>query len=68
MLTISLLFASLYLGVVIGLHRGCTPLYQVASVFRDLFPSARFSRSSPSLTSPHGADTGAVLTATEGTT
>lgn len=45
----SLVFGSLYVGAVICLHRGCTPLHQVAGLFRDLLPLTNLSRSSPSL-------------------
>ena len=65
-LIISLCFGGLYVGGVISLHRGCAPLYRVASVLRDVVPLAKFSRSSSTLPASRGAGTGAVLTATGG--
>ena len=41
---ISTLFVTLYLGVVILLHRGLTPLRQVAGLLRELAPSRRDRR------------------------
>ena len=44
--TISLLFGSLYLGAVILLHGGAAPLYQIAALLREMVPSGRFSKPS----------------------
>lgn len=42
-LTTSVLFAALYLTAVALLHQGCTPLYQVARLLREMVPWERFS-------------------------
>ena len=39
MLIISILFVTLYLGIVILLHRGCAPLRQFASLLREVVSS-----------------------------
>jgi PST family polysaccharide transporter len=44
---ISLMFGTLYLGIVILLHRGCAPLYQIAGLLREMAPRGRSSNSSP---------------------
>ena len=36
-------FAVLYIGLVIILHRGCEPLYQIARLVRGMVPAGRFS-------------------------
>jgi hypothetical protein len=41
----TLLFGILYLSAVILLHQGCTPLYQFASVLREMVPWERFRKS-----------------------
>jgi PST family polysaccharide transporter len=41
----SAVFVTLYLGIVILLHRGCAPLGQVASLLRELAPLRRAPRS-----------------------
>jgi len=37
-LTLSVLFAALYLGAVVLLHRGCDPLRQIAALVGDMLP------------------------------
>jgi PST family polysaccharide transporter len=44
---VSLLFETLYLGVVILLHRGCTPLYQVGQILREMVPLGTLSVRNP---------------------
>ncbi|MBZ5723516.1 MAG: lipopolysaccharide biosynthesis protein [Acidobacteriia bacterium] len=41
---VSVLFGTLYLGAVILLHRGCSPLHQVAGLLREMVQRRRFSR------------------------
>jgi PST family polysaccharide transporter len=41
---VSLLFITLYLGIVILLHWGCSPLRQFASLLRELTPSRKATR------------------------
>jgi PST family polysaccharide transporter len=55
----SALFGALYLGVVILLHRGCDPLYQVARLLREMIPWGRNANPSPT----DGANRGATPTA-----
>ena len=43
-LTVSFLFSVLYLGAVVLLHQGCTPLRQVAGLVRDMLPQSWHSR------------------------
>ena len=45
--TTSLLFATLYLSVVVLVHRGWEPLYEVASLLRDIVPWDKFARLFP---------------------
>lgn len=45
--TVSLLFGFLYLGVVIALHRGFDPIYQVVKLLKDMLPSHRLFKPSP---------------------
>ena len=45
--TVSLLFGSLYLGAVILLHGGSAPLYQFVGLLRDMVPWGSFSGLSP---------------------
>jgi PST family polysaccharide transporter len=47
----TVLFGTLYLGVVILLHRGCAPLYRVADLLGEIVPWRRFSRSAPGVLS-----------------
>ena len=44
---ISSLFGVLYVGVVILLHRGCAPLYQVTGLLREMVPWAGSQNSEP---------------------
>jgi polysaccharide transporter, PST family len=65
---VSVLFGTLYLVMVIFLHRGCAPLYQVARLLREMVPSGRFSRSSPPIVAPVPLNsTGATVAANPGT-
>lgn len=48
------LFAVLYLGAVIILHRGYTPLTQVIGLLREMLPAGRLSRPSPVVTATGG--------------
>lgn len=64
--TTSLLFAALYLGAVMVLHRGCAPLYQLGRLLREMAPWSRFSKPSPEVHAIYGSDTGAVLSPTTG--
>jgi PST family polysaccharide transporter len=43
-MTTSVLFGALYLGMVILLHRGCDPLYQVARLLREMIPWGKTSK------------------------
>ena len=43
-MTTSVLFGALYLGIVILLHRGCDPLYQVARLLREMIPWGKTSK------------------------
>jgi PST family polysaccharide transporter len=61
-LTISLLFGSMYLGGVILLHRGCAPLYQFAGLLREMVPSDRFLRLSSAIVAGRETSTTEVLT------
>ncbi len=47
-LVISALFLALYLGAVVGLHRGCAPLNQVARLLREMASRGGSSESAPS--------------------
>jgi PST family polysaccharide transporter len=47
--TVSALFATLYLGAVVLLHQGFAPLSLVARVFREMVPWARFSPPPPAV-------------------
>jgi len=47
-MTVSVLFAGLYLGGVILLHGGCEPLRQIATLVRDMLPG-RLWRSLPAV-------------------
>ena len=49
MAVISLLFAALYLGAVVLLHGGFSPIYQVAGLVREMTPWGRSSRPSPTV-------------------
>jgi hypothetical protein len=40
-------FSILYLGLVIVLHRGCAPLYQLARLVRGMAPAGKLQKSSP---------------------
>ena len=51
----SLLFGTFYLGAVILLHQGCTPLYQVAGLLREMIPWERFRQ--PALANDPGTQT-----------
>jgi O-antigen/teichoic acid export membrane protein len=44
---VSSLFSVLYLGAVIALHRGWTPISQVASILRELMPSRQLRGTTP---------------------
>lgn len=58
-LTTSFLFIVLYLAVVILLHRGCEPLYQIVRLLREMLLSRRFSSlppASPATGGPEKAD------------
>lgn len=48
-LTVSLLFAALYLGMVIVLHRGCAPLYKFTGLLAEIVPRGKSSRISSSV-------------------
>ena len=43
---VSVMFVTLYLGTVILLHRGCSPLYQVARLLQEALPWGRLSQGS----------------------
>jgi len=58
----SMLFGTLYLGVVILLHQGCAPLYQVAQLLREMVPWRRISVRSPAVTTARGAETSESVT------
>ncbi len=58
-LTISLMFGALYLGVVILLHGGLAPLYQVMRLLREMIPSGRFSRPAPAVAATRVTETSA---------
>jgi PST family polysaccharide transporter len=58
--TVSVLFAALYLGAVILLHGGCEPLRQIATLLRDMLPG-RLSRSFPAVAMTSDARTGAAI-------
>ena len=45
----SVFFGTLYLGVVILLHQGCGPIYQLARLSRETVPWPRFSRTPPAV-------------------
>jgi PST family polysaccharide transporter len=51
---ISLLFGALYVGVVILLHRGCAPVFQVAGLVGEMIP---FGKPSPDIAATLGAGT-----------
>jgi polysaccharide transporter, PST family len=57
--TISVLFAALYLGAVILLHGGCEPLSQITTLVRDMLPG-RLSKPLPAAPATSGATTGAA--------
>jgi O-antigen/teichoic acid export membrane protein len=67
LVTISILFVTLYLGAVILLHRGCAPLYQVARLLQEMMTRRRFSRLSPTLVTAPLNSVGAAVTAGTGT-
>jgi O-antigen/teichoic acid export membrane protein len=49
---VSLLFTALYLGVVILLHRGCGPIYQVAGLLREMTSRRASFASAPTSLDP----------------
>jgi O-antigen/teichoic acid export membrane protein len=59
-MTVSVLFAALYLGAVILLHGGCEPLRQIATLLRDMLPG-RLSRPFPGLPVASEARTSAAV-------
>ena len=66
-LTMSVLFGTLYLGAVILLHQGCAPIYQLAGLLREMAPLGRFSRPSPTAVATCATGMSEVLTLTSGT-
>ena len=63
-LTNSLLFAALYLGGVVLLHRGFAPLRQVAGLFPDIVRWRRFLKPGSAADATNGGDASVILTAT----
>lgn len=64
--TTSLLFAALYLGAVMVLHRGCAPLYQLGRLLREMSPWSRFSKPSPAVQTSADKDASVLLAPTAG--
>ena len=48
LISVSLLFLTLYLGAVVALHRGLEPLRQAARLVHDLLPQSAAAQSTPS--------------------
>jgi PST family polysaccharide transporter len=44
---ISVILLVLYVGIVIVLHRGCGPIYQIGRLVREISPPGRFSKVAP---------------------
>jgi hypothetical protein len=55
-LVTSLLFGTLYVGAIILLHQGCEPLYQIASLLREMVPWETFQLQPSSLSNPETAE------------
>jgi hypothetical protein len=53
---VSLLFAALYLGAVILLHRGFGPVNQVVRLLQEMMPGRKASKSSPVNLPPGSAE------------
>jgi PST family polysaccharide transporter len=62
---ISVVFGSLYLGVVVLLHGGCAPLYKVARLLGEIVPWGRSSRTSPASPAVLSAVGGAAVAPAE---
>jgi PST family polysaccharide transporter len=62
--TTSLLFGAFYLGAVILLHGGWAPLRQLAGILRDMVPSGRFSKLSPTVDIANEGNADGLLTPT----
>ena len=54
--TVSLLFLTLYIAVVVSLHRGCEPLYQIARLLPDMLSWAGFRTSRANTQAPTSLD------------
>lgn len=66
--TTSLLFGTLYIGVVIVLHRGCAPFYQLAGLLREMTQRGKYSPPSPRADAAREGVTNVVLTPPAGET
>lgn len=60
----SLLFGVLYFCVVVLLHQGGKPIYQLMGLLREMVPSGKFAEPAPAVDGTHSSDSSVVLKAT----
>lgn len=62
--TMTIIFTALYVGAVILLHGGSTPLRELIGHLREMLPHKTFSKASPDVATPFSTDAGLIHTPT----